>query len=147
MTLSMLWIACASTGSSHVEQAHSAAPAPTSNNSHVRFVSSDGILACAWGEADAVFGLAMSELGPALERCAEEQDAEEQGTTDASWVLWVDVGPSGLIERAWVPDNDQVAGSAARPPECALLALDGFQLESGPPACGSVHMLSFDVGI
>lgn len=133
----MLLTACASTASTPVEAES------VSGVSRVQFDGSSGLLACAWNDADAVFAQAMSQLGPALTRCADDE-----GTTQARWTLWVDVDPGGEVERAWVPSPGQVAASDAdaRPPACATEALEGLQLASGPPSCGSVLMLGFVVG-
>lgn len=94
------------------------------------------------GDADTVFEEAIARLGPELSRCAGDV-----GMRDGTWTLWVDVGISGDVERAWVPNPDQIADSDALSPTpaYAMEAPEREQLESGPPACGSVLMLRFEV--
>lgn len=129
----LLLFACVPTAATAVETD----PEPLAD-SRVHFLVSSGLLGCAWNDADAVFERAMPELGPALSRCADAVSA--MGVT---WTLWVDVGPSGEVERAWVPNAAASEDADARPPTCAMEALQGRRLESGPPSCGSVLMVRF----
>ncbi|MFK8004164.1 MAG: hypothetical protein AB8H86_31655 [Polyangiales bacterium] len=136
----MLLSACASATTSTSERR----PAPPTTEpaaSRVRFMDSSGLLGCAWGASDTVIEQAMSRLGPALSRCADDA-----GTTQATWTLWVTIAVDGEVERASVPGADHFAvDSASRPSTCVTDALEGFVFESGPPSCGSALMLRFEV--
>lgn len=109
--------------------------AATAPSDRVRLASRSGLLACAWSGGDELVEDGLESVQAQLERCAAAD------ASAAKWRVVITVGTNGGVERASPTDLENPTPAE----QCATRAMLEAKFESGPPACGAVQQLEFEV--